>query len=389
MFKLSANRVQTEYALCRTRENAGWPRLRTGEPLNAIGPSSGDFQPSLIQKAGALVWWYVDLVDELGNGAVCIWSYGLPFLPGVVSAARRGAPLVAATRPSWNLAIYRDGRPDFYVLQEVDPQACTWEPGHWAMGGCRFTQVVQDGRLRLDIEFDSQLAGPRLPVQGHLTMQGPLRTGLGSAEARNPRHSWEPLCLGSAEGQLSLSCGDYRAHVAGRAYHDRNGGAAPLSEIGLSAWRWGRFSFPHGDLVFTTVQGEGEDFVVWVDRQGRAERHEVVRAQERAFRSAWFGPAWPERIDLSTPLGPIGIHMTSLVDDAPFYQRALGTAWLDGRLGHGIAEHVLIDRLDRWWMRPLVQMRVDRGPRSSMWLPLFNGPRQHRGLRPLLAGGPS
>ena len=50
----------------------------------AVGPSDVPFAPAMLETPGSLVWWYVDLVDDHGNGAVCIWSFGLPFLPGSV-----------------------------------------------------------------------------------------------------------------------------------------------------------------------------------------------------------------------------------------------------------------------------------------------------------------
>ena len=37
---------------------------------------------TLLDVAGGFAWWYLDLVDERGDGLVLIWSFGLPFLPG-------------------------------------------------------------------------------------------------------------------------------------------------------------------------------------------------------------------------------------------------------------------------------------------------------------------
>ena len=324
------------------------------------------------------MWWYVDLVDDEGNGAVCIWSWALPFLPGVASSARAGRGVVPRTRPSFNLSVYRQGRPEFYVLQELPAEACRWEHHRWTFGRTTLERTDRDGRLRLEATIDLDLSGPRLPVRGYLTLEGPLRTGLEGP--RDEAHSWEPLTLGSATGQLTLEAGSYRAAIQGRAYHDRNGGRAPLQAIGISDWRWGRFALPGGDLVFTTVRGEGEDFVVWVDADGRATRLAVTSAREASRVASWIGPCWPRELRLETERGPVVIHQASLVDDAPFYQRAMGTASFGGHTGPGIAERVLVRRLDPAWMRPLVRMRVDRGPQSSFWLPLFNGPRVHRHL---------
>ncbi len=354
--------------------------------MNAIGPACGDYPPSLLDHAGAVLWWYVDLVDGAGNGAVCIWSWGLPFLPGVASAARRGRGFRPRERPSVNVAVYREGRPDFYVLREFRPEECAWQGSTWTFGRTTFARTEGRGRLALRASFDLDLSAPRARVQGDLMVEGPLRSGPGAATgaSRQPAHSWEPLTLGSATGRLELRSGSYRASVEGRAYHDRNGGSASLAAAGLTDWRWGRFALPGEEIVFTALPSVEDSLVLSVDAQGRATRHAVHAVRERRLRSSWMGPRWPLRVELDTDRGALVVEQTHLVDSSPFYQRALGRATIGGESGPGIAERVLVDRLDPWWMRPLVRMRVDRGAGSSPFLGLFNGPR----ARPRRLPGP-
>ena len=81
------------------------------------GPTDG----RALDVPGGFLWWYVDLVDDHGDGLVLIASFGLPFLPGLLDAARRGAPLAPRERPALSLALYRGGKTSFYVLDVPAP----------------------------------------------------------------------------------------------------------------------------------------------------------------------------------------------------------------------------------------------------------------------------
>ncbi len=340
----------------------------------AVGPSNVPFPEGMLETPGSLVWWYVDLVDDQGNGAVCIWSFGLPFLPGVCGSARSGRPQDPRTRPSFNLAIYEAGHPAFYTLVEVPQAEAFWEGDTCRFGSTTFRSRIEHDEVFVDATFDARLSGPRLPLTGTLTVRGPRVRGLG--DVRNPHHSWEPLAMGAARGELDVSCGDFRARLSGRAYHDRNGGEQPLTGIGLTSWRWGRIALPDGEVVFSVPDGPGPATVIAIGTDGTAEAHDVHDPLELDPATAWFGPRWPRRLELPTEVGALVVEQWALVDDAPFYQRCLVRGSWGGATGPGVAERVLVDRIDEAWMRPLVQMRIDRGTGSSMWLPLFNGPRR-------------
>jgi hypothetical protein len=153
-----------------------------------VGPARGDFPPSLAEARGAFVWWYVDLVDRSGNGAVLLWSFGLPFLPG----RRESRP---RNRPALNLAVYENGRAAFYLLQELDPARCEWDgAGRWSLEDTRIER--RDGGNRVRIDADLRLSIPNGgSAVGELQLEGPLRTGGG--DDRDPLHSWEPVSVGA------------------------------------------------------------------------------------------------------------------------------------------------------------------------------------------------
>ena len=109
------------------------------------------FDRSVLDSAGGFVWWYCDHVDEQGNGFVCIWSFGLPFLPDLLSEAREGRPVPPRRRPSVNLALYERGKPVFYLLQEYPEQAARWSDNEVRLGASRFTTARRDGRVQMVI----------------------------------------------------------------------------------------------------------------------------------------------------------------------------------------------------------------------------------------------
>src|SRR5687768_10564437 len=99
-----------------------------------IGDSATELDPQLLRAPGGFLWWYADLVDERGNGLVCIWSFGLPFLPGYASASRRGTPQLPEERPSFNIAVYERGKLVCYLLQEYEPSEVEWASTRWRFG---------------------------------------------------------------------------------------------------------------------------------------------------------------------------------------------------------------------------------------------------------------
>ena len=90
----------------------------SAHPLVARDDPTTPMPRTLLDARGGFAWWYVDLVDEAGNGVVVIWSFGLPFLPGYASASRAGKGERAGDRPSLNVAVYVRGELAAYVLEE-------------------------------------------------------------------------------------------------------------------------------------------------------------------------------------------------------------------------------------------------------------------------------
>lgn len=377
-----------------------------GGPLIALCPADLPPSPAPLRAPGGFTWFYVDLVDDQGQAATLIWSWGLPFLPGYASAARAGRAQLPIDRPSVNLVLYNDGQERFYLLTELPAAEARWgEDGRsWQLGACRFTWVDEaaaDGgppTRALEAQLDLPLpTGGR--AQGRLWLRGPLRRdpapgagGAASLSADDPSctHRWTPM-VAAGEGGLDLRWPGGAARLRGRAYHDRNSAEQPLHALGIQSWWWGRLALPGRELIFYQLLpaapgARPRDLVVEISDQGATRVQEDAGLQVQQLQRSLWGLSWPRAAHFPDPDGArVEVQVEALLDDGPFYQRYLLRGRCGDQVGHGVGENVVPDRVDGDLLRPLVSMRVHRsaGP-NSMWLPLFSGDR--RGRWPRLLG---
>ncbi|HEX2203808.1 MAG TPA: hypothetical protein VHG91_10945 [Longimicrobium sp.] len=364
-----------------------------------LGDTRAPVPPDVLRAPGGFAWWYADLVTPGGDGAVLIWSYGLPFLPGYASAARRGAGELPASRPSVNLAVYRGGAPAFYLLQEhaPAPEGEGRPAGVQEIGGCRFVRTFDGRYCTLGADLDLALPGTRARLTGTFRLRGVARLSPESGPAADAPHLWTPM-TGPAEGEVRLEVGGCPfVELAGRAYHDRNHGRVPLHDLGIARWMWGRVPLARTERIYYLLWPSSSAarpvcLGVEIGEDGETRRVEVEAELVRERRGL-SGVARPERILLRAGRRPwLIVDHARTVEAGPFYLRLLsrGTTG-EGESALGWSELCVPDRVDLPLHRPLVRMRVHRaqGP-NSRWLPLFTGPREGRVgrlLRHFLAPG--
>jgi carotenoid 1,2-hydratase len=355
--------------------------------MMAIAQPERPLPPSLLDAPGGFAWWYLDLVDTEGNGCVLIWSFGLPFLPGRESAARRGRPERAGDRPSLNVAIYRDGKVALYLLQEVPSSAATWGEGDAPLriGSSTLHTRLSSGERCVDMVVDCVLPqGTRL--RGEISLRGP-GCRIDAEVGDDPRHQWSPLCT-AARGRARFTIdGATLLDVSGRAYHDRNGSTAPLGALGIRHWIWGRAPASDGERIWYLLwphEGAPEAWGLTVAPDGRVRVVPELGVRLRGARLGAFGMPWWRRVELTSEGAPwLTVEHASTVDLGFFYGRWIARATdPTGFVGTGFGEAVRPGRVDRVWNRWLVSMAVHRahGP-NSPFLPLFAGAR---GPRPRL-----
>src|SRR5690554_951648 len=361
-----------------------------------LSPAGSGVHPDLLKTGGGFAWWYLDPIDEKGDGLVCIWSFGLPFLPGYASAARRGEAQTTGSRPSLNLASFKDGKLDFYVLQEFGPAEVLWEPSQagdrWTFGlsALESVQLGSQRLVKLDLHLrmpDGQIATALIEAEGRAThhsnqMPDPAHRLIDPL----PDHDWTPL-LGNARARATLRAHGQTSKFEGRVYHDRNGGKRPMHELGIDLWTWGRLAFPSRELIYyvlhpNTPGQASQTLVLEIDAEGEARRVTDLQLREKRPSKNMGGLRWWPKQILEREGRPIvTIDNRQRIDSGPFYLRAAAQAYdLErGESARGISEVCDPARIDLDVHRPLVRMRVMQSAReNSMWLPLFTGPKKGR-----------
>lgn len=359
-----------------------------------LAQAGSGLSPGLLSEPGGFLWWYLDLVDDDGNGLVVIWSYGLPFLPGYASAARRGTPQKPGDRPSLNVSVYRKGELDFYLLQEFDPKEVQWQADEngdsWRFGRSTLHSTVEGGQraVTLDLLLDVPTLGEKARIV--VESQGPgCCNGNGHHPGQRTRsesisfHDWTPI-LCACSGTAVVEVGDSRSRISGRLYHDRNGGSVPLHDLGIDSWIWGRVALEGRDFIYYVLDGEeGEEEALFltIDHSGAIQRLTNCRLRRDRPKKNLGGLRWWPSMTIEVNGDDwLEIEHQDVVDSGPFYLRSVLRA-SDHRGGsfRGIAEVCEPDRVDMARHRPLVKMRVHhREELNSMWLPLFVGPRRGR-----------
>lgn len=351
-------------------------------PISLFDPAL-PLDAHLGQAPGGFVWWYVDHVDAHGDGLVLIWSFGLPFLPGYLAAARRDQAELPLSRPSLNLVLYEGGRPSFYLLQEYAEEDAEWQGEAWRFGDSRIWLHTHEAGRELVAQLDCPLAGQAGRLQGELRVRGrAVHFGELPAAPTEASHHWSPV-IGPAHLEAHFDIAGAAHHRQGPAYHDRNGGGAPLDRLGIGQWTWGRWVGPAGTQIYYVLWPEAPDapptaWGVCIDPSGQAVLLPKLQVEVGSRQRARYGMPHHPDLHLSHEGQPwLQIRTERIVDDGPFYLRTLVRRAEDGQLGFG--EWVRPERIDRDWQRPFVRMRVHntRGA-NSMWLPLFSGARQGR-----------
>ncbi|MFB6262512.1 MAG: hypothetical protein ABEL76_02630 [Bradymonadaceae bacterium] len=353
------------------------------------------------EAEGGFLWWYVDVVGPDGEGLVAIWSYGLPFLPGYAASDRKGHAPPAAERPSLNLALYRNGEPDFYLLREYEPERAVWtsEESRWEFGETVITSARCGGERRVHLDIDCSVPGTDERVNGDVRISGPVPSFDELSDGSSGfEHRWEPGIVGGGASVDLEMPGATRRCFEGAAYHDANCGTTPFHRLGIQRWIWARLPHRDGELVFYALRDENgpgaiaeaslphengdrtRRVVLEFDGDGNCRIHRDVQLTLGDSRRDMAGMQYWRRLTwaagAAADWSPLTLEVDAVVDRGPFYMR-LQIRQDQGE--RGFAELIRPRRIDLDRHRPLVRMAVDQsGERNSAWLPLFSGPREGR-----------
>ncbi|MEO1268371.1 MAG: hypothetical protein AAFX99_09745 [Myxococcota bacterium] len=338
---------------------------------------------ALLDAPGGFAWWYLEMLDAQQNGLVLIWAFGLPFIPGYTSDARKGTPQRPIDRPCLVLSLYEKGRPSFYTFHEFAPEEASWDGANrWTFGDTVIErQDVGDQRI-VTAHLNCPVVSCQAPIQGTIQVSGVIPVPPKRAEAEPPEHIWTPLAY-PARGHAVLQLEDQPPWVMeGPAYHDRNGSHKGLHALGIQTWLWGHASLDDQERVVYLLWPEGsrtpQVLGFEIDLQGQlTERHDLTAWLSPQRRTSFGMPTW-DRLEVRDGYGTwLAMRMDQTLDHGPFYLRYTTTV----ENGHdlpGTAEIIVPERIDLMRHRFMVKMRVAQPDHNSFWLPLFQGPRRGR-----------
>lgn len=346
-------------------------------------------------------WWYIDALNEQGDGCVCIFSQGLPFLPA--------SSTPKSERYAVNVVIYKEGKEAFYLLQEFPKSEVHFETSEshplsivrkevWRIGGHTFHRHIQNGTVDCTVELCSsthnsiaQAVGAH-SVTGNIQVSGPLLSGMNTAGQVDSSHQWIPLTT-QCTAKVLLEIERESMSFSGRAYHDSNISTQALDELSIGYWWWARASFEEYTWVVYLVEPT-ESFVsdersVWmvasVSPRGKWKQHEVQSVTVHTKKQSLYGLSMPARWEIYLESGvSLQIEKVAWLDDSPFYQRVQVRMTYEGKTGLGFMEHVVPTKLNIPWQQPFIRMKTHfQNTPGSFFSPLFTGPSNTRWSRQL------
>jgi hypothetical protein len=326
----------------------------------------------VLQARGGFVWWYADGLDASGTGFVLIWSFGLPFVP-----ERTIEP--ASRQPVLNLALYERGEPSFYLLQRLRPEEVSSKPGLLQMERSTIRTFFDGTTLSLRADLDLQVPGTRRRSLGRIELTGMVPSF--DLPLDSP-HVWSPIAP-CASCTAEFDTGEAELRFEGLAYHDCNSSPIALAELGIARWTWGRLTSERGASIYYVVwPSRGEPIAYLIDARGSNQPVLFSRIDARLEEPgrARYGLQHPRRLSLfSEGRLVLDVRTVRVVDDGPFYLRAISKISAGEAQGLGFSEWVEPNRIDRPWQHRFVRMRVhDRRGGNSFLLPFFSGARRGR-----------
>jgi hypothetical protein len=301
-----------------------------------------------------------------------------------------------------NVAIYRKGRLVDYYLLSYEKSGASYDRFHdedKTVESFRFGEsTIRLNRTEDTCQVEAEL---RLPVPGsnggvltgHFRGGGPVPVYAEPREVKpkigqDEKHRWAMICPGmSLTANWQWPDGE-SLDMSGSAYLDRNDSLVGIDQLGIKDWFWGRTHIGEKTFVWYLLEADdSSDSVASYGFEIGSDGTVVavdITAETTASEQATFGMQRATRTTLKSN-GTLWLELaeTSVIDDGPFYLRTQMRATApDGQNGLAITESVKPSRVDLRRHRFLVQMRVlYQGRRSSMWLPLFCGPRDSRWRR--------
>jgi carotenoid 1,2-hydratase len=290
----------------------------------------------VLATPGGYAWWYVDALDEKGDGLVAIFLVGSVFSPLYALRRAHGERALPEEHCAVNLCLYRGGKRIAWVMSEYP--GCEIEGAFEEPGG----EGVRIGRSRIlrsstEVRFlvEERSMPLRRAVRGEIVIEPlslpwpALQIGDDARRDADPfataGHAWQAITP-RARVRASFEAPAHRIDALG--YHDTNYGTAPLDES-FDRWGWARFHDGEHTTVayaFTDRDGGRRSVHLRGDSAGHVEVHADTAPPEGPLHRLAWGMTVPERFTggpLDSPEGPprFACAPCTFLEEDPFYAR--------------------------------------------------------------------
>jgi carotenoid 1,2-hydratase len=209
----------------------------------------------------------------------------------------------------------------------------------------------------LELRFDERTSPFPRPVSKRLS--GTIRVRSAESPGADAvsldaagRHRWWPV---APRASVEVSVPSLGLRFSGDGYHDANAGDEPLGAA-FRSWSWGRWHLGKRTIISYDValrDGGARGRML----SARAGGFDDVTGHAAIHRVARTGFGLPLRAAGDASARPRG---TRVLEDAPFYARALTSTRLFGEETTGVIETLDLDRFAAPWVRFLLPFRARR-----------------------------
>jgi carotenoid 1,2-hydratase len=285
--------------------------------------------------------------DDGELAIVVIALLGNPFSPAY-ARARRGGPANALDFSSMNVAIYGRVRSAWALAERRVTDGDRTAHGV-AIGA---SSMRWDGdRLVVDIDERTTPFGRRL--RGRVIVHPEATTGLVHPIDARGEHSWWPI---APLARISVDLPQPGVRFTGHGYHDANAGDVPIPDA-FERWSWSRGRTGDGAalLTYDVALRDGRLRTLAFEVSSRGEIADLPHTWRAPLAPTAWGLARRARVDAGEPA-----RVVRVLEDGPFYARALVETRLGGRGVVAMHEELAAHRLRRLWVRFLTGFRMRR-----------------------------
>lgn len=293
------------------------------------------------------VWWYVDALSDDGrHGLTVIAFIGSVFSPYYAAARRRGATDPRA-HCAINVALYGEGG-HRWAMTERSAAALTRTATTLQIGPSSMTADANGLTLHINevtVPWPSR-------IRGTITLRAPLHGHHVESLDVAGRHRWRPI---APHARVEVRLTQPERSWSGHGYFDSNAGDAPL-ERDFREWHWSRANAGDASLVlYDVARRDGSALALCLRCAADGSVTPIEAPPNVTLPPSRWGITRTTHADTQD-----SARVVQVLEDGPFYARAVLASQLHGRPVVAVHESLSLDRFRARWVQALLPFRMPR-----------------------------